>query len=128
YSSSVASPPVDGQSGRSNGHFSNSSQSASLTTTIAKYDLEKQLSREDQPVDGEVGSPHSKVTPTLALDNQNITGQDNDLSDPPDHLKTGPPDLDQYADFWNVYNKEADREDDELIKGRGSRHPVDLRE
>ncbi|KAG8937944.1 hypothetical protein FRC03_007740, partial [Tulasnella sp. 419] len=84
-----ASLRVDGQSGQSlNGHPSNSSMSASMAAGMPNEDVEKQLPRANQVVDVEVGPSHRENTPS---------------------------NLDQYADFWNVYNKEADREDNELI-------------
>ncbi|KAG8921650.1 hypothetical protein FRC02_012445 [Tulasnella sp. 418] len=106
-SSPAASPPI------------HSSPSMTLPASIANDDLEKQLPRAAQPVDSEVGPLHTEVKMPLPQGKQNATGQWYDPSDPTDHLKTGPSNLDQYADFWDVYNNEADREDNELIESLG---------
>ncbi|KAG8945045.1 hypothetical protein FRC03_001827 [Tulasnella sp. 419] len=113
-SSSVTSlTPVDAQPGPSNGHPPSTSQSFPKSTGKPKNDdEEKQLSGADQPVEGE-GDPSQKP-PRLPQGDQKATGG-NDPSAPPDPNKTGPSGLDQYADFWGVYNKEADKEDNELI-------------
>ncbi|KAG8921932.1 hypothetical protein FRC02_012266 [Tulasnella sp. 418] len=113
-SSSVTSTPVDRQPGPSNVHPPSTSQSIPKSTGKPKNDdEEKQLSGADQPVEGE-GDPSQKP-PRLPQGDQKATGG-NDPSAPPDPDKTGPSSLDQYADFWGVYNKEADKEDNELIK------------
>ncbi|KAG8947011.1 hypothetical protein FRC03_001227 [Tulasnella sp. 419] len=113
-SSSVTSlTPVDAQPGPSNVHPPSTSQSIPKSTGLPNDDEEKQLSGADQPVEGE-GDPSQKP-PGLPQGDQKATGG-NDPSAPPDPDKTGPSSLDQYADFWGVYNKEADKEDNELIK------------
>ncbi|KAG8940891.1 hypothetical protein FRC03_005026 [Tulasnella sp. 419] len=117
-SSPVTSPPVDRQPGPWNVHPPSTSQSISKTTGLPNDDEEKQLYGADQPVDGEGDPSHLEVKPPgLPQGDQKPTvGPGNDPSAPPDPNKTGPSNLDQYADFWNVYNKVADKEDEELIK------------
>ncbi|KAG8949066.1 hypothetical protein FRC03_000458 [Tulasnella sp. 419] len=110
------SPPISGQAGPSNRHPSNSSQSTPRGPgKIPDDDAEKRLSGLDQvlPVYSDISPTHPQMRPWSPQGSQN---QGNDLPAGPDHLKNAPSNLDQYADFWNVYNKEADREDNELIK------------
>ncbi|KAG8939304.1 hypothetical protein FRC03_006393, partial [Tulasnella sp. 419] len=116
-SSLANSPPVVGQPGRSNGLPSNRSQSTLIAHGIAENDdVEKQLFAADQapPVYSDVGTTRPLARPLQG--NPNGSSQGAGLSTPSEHLKSAPSNLDQYPDFWNSYNKEADREDSELIK------------
>ncbi|KAG8923747.1 hypothetical protein FRC02_010926 [Tulasnella sp. 418] len=116
-SSPVTSTPIDMQPDPWNVHPPSTSQSISKSTGILNDDVEKQLSGADQAVDCKVDPSHPQGTPPLAqVDQKAAVGQDNDPSASPDPNKNGPSNLDQYADFWNVYNKVADKEDEELIK------------
>ncbi|KAG8941860.1 hypothetical protein FRC03_003904 [Tulasnella sp. 419] len=116
-SSPVTSTPVDRQPSPSSVHPPSTSQSISKTTGILNDDVEKQLSGADQAVDHKVDPSHPKGTPLLAqVDQKAAVGQANDPSASPDPNKNGPSNLDQYADFWNVYNKVADKEDEDFTQ------------
>ncbi|KAG8916368.1 hypothetical protein FRC02_004016 [Tulasnella sp. 418] len=103
-------PPVNGRPGQSNGHRSSGSQSGFK----GNDDVEKQLSGAVQAstLDSEVGS--TRLDPVQG--NHGPTGKTQDHPIPSDPLTAMPSKLDQYNDFWNAYNKEADKEDSELIK------------
>ncbi|KAG8921143.1 hypothetical protein FRC02_000418 [Tulasnella sp. 418] len=106
-----STPPGDRQPRPSNVHPLRTSHSVSKSTGILNDDVEKQLSGADRAVDGEVDLEN---TPPQTQGDQEATFHN--LSAPPDPNKNGPSNLDQYADFWDVYNNVADKEDNELIK------------
>ncbi|KAG8957918.1 hypothetical protein FRC03_009689 [Tulasnella sp. 419] len=109
--------PLSGQSG---GIPSNTPPSTLAPGKPENDDVEKQLSGTDQapPVESEVGPTNPQLSPLQS--SQDAARQGKGLSATPDHLKNTLSNLDQYPDFWNVYNKEADREDIELIDGFGA--------
>ncbi|KAG8942807.1 hypothetical protein FRC03_002874 [Tulasnella sp. 419] len=115
YSGAETPAPVDGQPSPSIVHPPSTSQSISKSLGTLNDDEEKQLSGADRAVDRNGDPSHLEDTPPLAPSEKPTVGQGHDPSAPPDPNKNGPSNLDQYADFWGVYNKEADKEDNELI-------------
>ncbi|KAG8947677.1 hypothetical protein FRC03_000972 [Tulasnella sp. 419] len=77
-------------------------------------DVENQMHVADPaPINSEAGTTGPIARPLQG--SHDAFGQRNRSSTPTENLQNAPSNLDQYSDFWNVYNQEADREDSQLI-------------